>query len=322
MKPSFFEKELSYILESMQGLDQVAQKLHIDYEVLQQIIAKTDPTNGKYAQFIAKLMLRRDIKLPEDRHRVRKALEAFYKFKKHLDIKDINQYKDLHELEETLDPYLNTVSRRKGGAGDVFNLPGVKLVAREGDLSLIKIKNARSVATIGKNTKWCTRENYPGNLAKKYITGYKHLYVILDKNKPIAQITPDFTQFVDRNDKRFNPDEDERIYQLIETIKPPWLPEEVGSGYTVFANIDENFIREYIQPSMILQMGYNLHPGLILDIKHAVYHSFLLYLVGIRDGGPGTIMWYNCIVFQWVTRLNANTHNVLKQGGVPDNELE
>jgi|2_EtaG_2_1085320.scaffolds.fasta_scaffold00067_20 hypothetical protein len=244
---NYFELELSRVLgEALQDSGLVAQKLGIDLEVLQQILDKTDPTaHGKYAQFIAKLMLRKLVNLPKDRERVYQALSAFDKFKKHIKLKDINQYKSLEDLEKTVDPFLAKISNRKGGSGDIFGLSGVTQIDREGDFSLTKVSNRRSLEEISKNTKWCTKAKL--GKALTYLKTYNRLYHVFYKNKPVLMLTPDLSQIMDHDNEPYN-FEDKRVNRLISFLKPSWLPEGVGeyATYSVFADVSPEFIQQYI----------------------------------------------------------------------------
>ena len=193
--------KLAIITEAIQGLQTASEKLDIPIEQLDQLLTDADPTGRKYKSYILKLLLKQNIRLPEDNYRIRKTLENFDKYQRNLEVKDILKYNSLHELETALEPYLDSVSKRQGGNNlNPLNLPGVELINSVDEYKVYKVSNAESLKDIGEGTKWCTRRSYPVCQAERYINTYRWLGVIYKDNKPFIQYTPDYDQIMDVND--------------------------------------------------------------------------------------------------------------------------
>jgi hypothetical protein len=117
--------------------------------------------------------------------------------------KDINQYKDLVQLETAVAQFSGTGSKAGGFLQhNPLSLPGVQLFKTLKDgTAVYRVSNADSLAKLGIGTKWCTREEYEPCQAQRYIQKYQNIYVFVQGGKPIMQMTPDLNQVMDVNDK-------------------------------------------------------------------------------------------------------------------------
>ena len=108
----------------------VAQELNINPTQLQKYIEKADP-DRKASTWILKQLRQRKLRLPEDGHRLKQALETFEQVKPRLPAtqRNINQYQTLHRLEEVIEPIAGTGSKRSGALQvNPESLSGVRLI--------------------------------------------------------------------------------------------------------------------------------------------------------------------------------------------------
>ncbi len=189
------------IAESYLGkLRRTADYLGISPSELESSVNKIDPS-GKYGIFILKLIANKNVRVPEDNIRIKEAINNFVKYKHKLDIKDINKYNSLHDIETSVEPHLGSKPKRKGGLDiNISSLPGVEVVNRYKNFTTIMVTDPESLKQIGEGTKWCTRGSYANCQAEAYINEYDAIYVVLEDNVPIIQYTPDFEQVMDRDD--------------------------------------------------------------------------------------------------------------------------
>ena len=186
-------------------------------EEVRSIILSCNPPGGKYADFIAKLWNNGGIRLPEDSTRLKQTLTNFKKYQPRLQVKDINQYKSLHQLETVLEPFHDTTSKRSGGLGfNPLTLPGVTKIGQAGEYYTVKVTDVDSLSKLGEGTKWCTRASYGKDCqAEYYIEQYGSISIIFKGDKPFIQYTPDFDQVMNVNDEQID------SHELINIIPEP-----------------------------------------------------------------------------------------------------
>jgi len=203
--------KLSYLSESlninvMKQLKIVASSLDISEEKLINIINDIDPSN-KYAEWVLKQIKFKNIRVPEDNHRIKEVISQFKQHQSRLQQKDLNQYKTIHDVEAELEKFTETGSKREGAFQvNPEKLPGVKLINQDGDYKLWEVSNPESLSIMGEGTKWCTRKSYKDCQAMQYIENYQKIYIISKDSKPHIQFTKpdirlDFMQIKDINDE-------------------------------------------------------------------------------------------------------------------------
>ena len=241
--------KLLYLYESLninviRQLKIISTELDIPEEKLVASINEIDPSN-KYAEWVLRQIKYKNVRVPEDNYRVKEVISQFKQYQSRLQQKDLNQYKTIHDVENAIEQFVGTGSKR-GGAFQVNpeTLEGVKLVSQDGDYKLWEVSDpkgdtsgAESLAAMGLGTKWCTRKDYgkqepesfdDGDFcqAYRYMADYGIIYIISKDNKPIIQFTPDFSQIKDAADQDVNlsqftslltPIEDKIINDLIKT---------------------------------------------------------------------------------------------------------
>lgn len=199
----------------------IQTELGMDPDETLELVSRIDPST-KYISWILSQIRQKNIRGYEDAPRAKEALDNFDKIKKSSKAKfdkDINKYKTLADLEDAISPYIEQVE-----VDDVVQnpeeLPGVKAIGTFKDLKIYEVTNPTSLGILGRGTKWCTREGYDvdGITAKSYLKSGP-IYNIRKNSKPYAQITHDFDQVMDINDRDLK--DDELIIHLAKYINNP-----------------------------------------------------------------------------------------------------
>lgn len=198
---------------TQQQIDATVKKLGLSQDELLAVVNEADPTKeNKFEAWIMKQMFAEVIELPQDKEKIFSLLQDFIIFsnKKKLQKRDINQYR-VDELEEEIasikDPNLQDAFSSE--VNELLKLPGVEVLSQNKDYLVLKVWGIDSVVKLGDSTQWCTR--HPEQ-AEKYLIdrGYNFLYVVFAKEKgkliKLAQITPDFKEMQNIDNKSFSPD--------------------------------------------------------------------------------------------------------------------
>lgn len=147
------------------------------------IVDALNKFNSKFLQWLVNQYLKNEFSL-EDKARIDDDLTKFQKVKAKLDIKDINQYKSLSDLESALEPFEDedTVSNRQAdkAIGEKFVKDKEAKVFYKGDGLTIVIPNTEAASCyFGRGTKWCTAAN-KHNMFQHYNKTGK-LYIVMTK---------------------------------------------------------------------------------------------------------------------------------------------
>lgn len=136
-------------------------------EALVQFFADNfDPTpNNKYLDWI--LRMYNDYHnvnfFIEDSELVQDILNTFHQFKKHLPVKDINQYKTFSELKKAIKPFesdiSDTLKQKVLGTGEA------EILFEADDEKLVHVKTLKASKAFARGTEWCTQ--YP-NMFNRY----------------------------------------------------------------------------------------------------------------------------------------------------------
>lgn len=194
--------KLSLIAESFDKLVRIiADRDGIAPEDLISYVKSADPTGKQYG-FVLKLVKNNKIRLPEDAHKTAETIANFEKYKPKLQIRDINRYDSLQQLQVAVEPYVGSVSKSQGDIGINWkDLPGITVVARDGKATTIAVEDPNTLAELGEGTQWCTRKSYPHCMAAEYIKDYGHINIVMVGNVPTLQYTPDYDQVMNRDDE-------------------------------------------------------------------------------------------------------------------------
>jgi hypothetical protein len=209
--------------------EKLAKSLNTDADKLLKAAIQADPNSKKKnVGWILKQAGARNIILPEDILHLANVLRQFEEQKRvgRIPRSDINNYKDVEDLEGTLEELGAIESKRQGGLGfDPLKLPGVKVHAKKGPYLTLKVTDPRSAAELGEGSKWCTRKSYSNSQADNYIKRYGALFIVFKNNKKYLQYTPNYgqVQHVDGTSANFKPEG-----PALEVMKP-----EPGASGTI-----------------------------------------------------------------------------------------
>jgi len=199
-----FENRVDFILQKdgdkiMQALrqDHLAKGKYNSAKAAIEKLVEADPTsNNKYLQWIVNQYIKRSFRI-EDLNRVHNALSEFEKKKRSLEIKDINQYKSLADLEDAVEDIDQSVSKRQ--QKQEIKKEGADVVAEGPDGVVIKLKTQEDACYYGAGTKWCTAaKNY--NQFDEY-NEEGPLYVFLGRDGRKFQFHFESGQFMDERDR-------------------------------------------------------------------------------------------------------------------------
>ena len=194
----------SNIVSDLAGEDYVLDKFEL-----------IDPTpNKQYIQPLMNWYLKDKFRGFEDSGRLRDALKLFARFKQRLDKRDINQYADLHELEDAVGPMqLELTKKEKRQQGEYHIDPNSYDVFAESARYIVVIPNtSQASCSFGAGTKWCTASTGSSEYFNEY-SKEGPLYIIrakdanYDKDSIIATSNPRYQfhfesgQFMDIYDR-------------------------------------------------------------------------------------------------------------------------
>ena len=197
-----FSKYCELLFEAKATADEVWQKYYsdIDRNVFNAAVA-ADPTAkgggiGKYTKWILNLAKRGQWK-PGDSHETRDCLERFAKIGSKLEKKDIQQYKSVAELYQTLQDASGVKTRSE------TRNEGSEKVYEDDDWMIIHPMTQEAAVLYGKGTQWCTAATEYNNQFN-YYNEKGPLYIIISKKYPAKkwQFHTESDSFMDVNDHR------------------------------------------------------------------------------------------------------------------------
>jgi len=148
-----------------------------DEETLNWILNISDLVdfNHKYTDFLLKVVDPKIDATPEYIDIIIDYLKLFDKYQSQLEKKDINQYKNVSELENSLKPFQEKEQEKE--------LEGQsKKIYEKGDFVVIQPKTEEASCKYGSNTKWCVTSKGSGHFGR-YTSGRQSLYFIINKAK-------------------------------------------------------------------------------------------------------------------------------------------
>ena len=163
----------SNIVSDLAGEDYVLDKFEL-----------IDPTpNKQYIQPLMNWYLKDKFRGFEDTGRLRDALKLFARFKQRLDKRDINQYADLHELEDAVGPMqVELTKKEKRQQGEYHIDPNSYDVFAESARYIVVIPNtSQASCSFGAGTKWCTASTGSSQYFNEY-SKEGPLYIIRTKD--------------------------------------------------------------------------------------------------------------------------------------------
>jgi len=144
-------------------------------------ISNIDPTpNNKYLQWLVRRYIDEDFLLFEDNEVVHETLSLFHDHKKHLNKKDINQYKTLPELGQAVRPFKG-ITKDEIKEKQFLDSGEAEIIYQDHSYEIIVPHTEAASRYYAKDrfgTEWCTA--YPHNFNMYYDEGY--LYIIHNKD--------------------------------------------------------------------------------------------------------------------------------------------
>jgi hypothetical protein len=176
------------------------------------------------------------IRLPEDLGRLNRALTVFTQQNNKFQLKNIQQYPSLGDLEEAVSKVTGVNEESKRQVAKNIKTQGSREIYRDDEWRVIEMTTPEAVCELGKGTKWCTNADNDGlENAQMYLkSGPLFLFLHNEGGKwqKYAQATKDLDQVMDILDKPIN----EPPQSFIEVLK-----KLVQLGHIK----DENFFGNY-----------------------------------------------------------------------------
>ena len=165
-----------FLIESA-TLDYIYQKYYNDIpENYFKKVVSSDPTYnpqnpdkiGKYGKWLLKLYKKYNLKL-EDLYKAHDYLEVFDKFKRVIENNDINTYKTLPDLYDTVKPYMDNPNQATSHQDEIRIAKEGAEKVYEDDTWLVIIPHTKEASCYyGKGTQWCTAASKSRNMFDEY----------------------------------------------------------------------------------------------------------------------------------------------------------
>lgn len=179
------------------------------HEVVQYFANTADPTsNKKHTQWILNQYKKKNIR-QEDSPRIKETLSNFEKHKNKLQNKDLNSYKHLNDVEDAVEPHIDSKSKREE-VKDVKH-EGAEKIHDENGVQVHHLKTKEAACKYGGGTKWCTAAK-KNNMFDDYNSEGKIYHVkARDENGKMAKY-----QFHHESGQYMNSkDEDVDLHELV-----------------------------------------------------------------------------------------------------------
>ena len=298
-----FKEDMFYLCEDILSLSDVYKKWYtdkIDEDTFKQIVSADPTTNlekqkmGKYSKWLLSLYLRGNLKT-EDLYKATEYLSAFSKFINKIQVKDINQYKSLPQLYNTVKPFIEDPNQATSHSDEIRKqkLEGAEKVYEDEKWLVIVPKTKEAAIQYGKHTQWCTAATTSNNMFDYYKNQGATLYINIDKqDNRKYQFCFETQEFMDESDSPVDiPDIDlsDGLFNYYYQAQPNyrlylkyWYVNELGSGdydMAIVQNDNRKFELRTFQDKPVLNDEY--------DFIDECYRSFPLFL---RKDGKYTIL--------------------------------
>ena len=154
-----------------------------DWDNMEYVLDKfelIDPTpNYQYVQPLMNWYVKDKFRGFEDSRRLRDALTLFARFKQRLDKRDINQYANINELEDAVEPWeLELTKKEKRQQGEYhIDENSYELWKENASYVIIIPKDAKAACAFGSGTKWCTASTQADDSYFKHYNDEGHISV-------------------------------------------------------------------------------------------------------------------------------------------------
>lgn len=192
-------------------------------EQIVQMISQSGPKN---VQWLVNQYINGSYKL-EDLPLIKTEIDLFNKVKTRLPVKDLNQYKTLFALRDTLQPYEQQPEPASKREQEQLTKAQASKIYEDDDVLVIVPKTQEASCMYGKGTKWCTAASGGGN-AFGFYSELGPLYIVIDKqHKRKFQIHIETASLMDERDKPVKP---ELFWEMYPAIYQLLIPKIKNSG--------------------------------------------------------------------------------------------
>ena len=173
-------------------------------------IIKTDPTYdeqrsqkmGKYGKWLLNQYRQGNLDM-NNLSKVRNTIDFFNRYNRQLEVKDINQYKNIDQVYDNVKNFMEDPSQATSKSDEVRKIKemGAEKVYEDNDWLIIVPKTREAAIYYGKGTKWCTASTGGYNYFERYNNEGK-LYININKNTGDKyQFHFESNSFMDAEDK-------------------------------------------------------------------------------------------------------------------------
>ena len=198
-----------YLIEAT--LDDIYTKYYNDIpqDIFWNII-KTDPTYdeqrsqkmGKYGKWLLNQYRQGHLDM-NNLSKVRNTIDFFNRYNRQLEVKDINQYKNIDQVYDNVKNFMEDPSQATSKSDEVRKIKemGAEKVYEDNDWLIIVPKTQEAAIYYGKGTKWCTASTSGYNYFERY-NNEGRLYININKNTGDKyQFHFESNSFMDAEDK-------------------------------------------------------------------------------------------------------------------------
>ena len=173
-------------------------------------IIKTDPTYdeqrsqkmGKYGKWLLNQYRQGHLDM-NNLSKVRNTIDFFNRYNRQLEVKDINQYKNIDQVYDNVKNFMEDPSQATSKSDEVRKIKemGAEKVYEDNDWLIIVPKTQEAAIYYGKGTKWCTASTSGYNYFERY-NNEGRLYININKNTGDKyQFHFESNSFMDAEDK-------------------------------------------------------------------------------------------------------------------------
>ena len=173
-------------------------------------IIKTDPTYdeqrsqkmGKYGKWLLNQYRQGNLDM-NNLSKVRNTIDFFNRYNRQLEVKDINQYKNINQVYDNVKNFMEDPSQATSKSDEARKIKemGAEKVYEDNDWLIIVPKTREAAIYYGKGTKWCTASTRGYNYFERY-NNEGRLYININKNTGDKyQFHFESNSFMDAEDK-------------------------------------------------------------------------------------------------------------------------
>ena len=173
-------------------------------------IIKTDPTYdeqrsqkmGKYGKWLLNQYRQGNLDM-NNLSKVRNIIDFFNRYNRQLEVKDINQYKNIDQVYDNVKNFMEDPSQATSKSDEARKIKemGAEKVYEDNDWLIIVPKTREAAIYYGKGTKWCTASTRGYNYFERY-NNEGRLYININKNTGDKyQFHFESNSFMDAEDK-------------------------------------------------------------------------------------------------------------------------